>query len=147
MTTSRARVVYSTSMACRLYARSDEMHDISETQNSWQSIARRHLHGARLKLKCLALSMSKEMPGILLEYLSPSAPPMLSSLNKQVQASTSCLETLSLMLAVTMVTMPSLPVMTQKHTCRTQTHAHRTQMHFQLTGTHGQLPAVKSLRC
>jgi len=93
MTTSRARVVYSTSMACRLFARSDEMHDISETQNSWQSIARRHLHGARLKLKCLALSMSKEMPGILLEYLSPSAPPLLSSLNKQVQASTSCLET------------------------------------------------------
>lgn len=85
--------VYCTFMACRLYARSDEMHDNSEPQNSWQSIARRHLHGARLKLKHLALSMSKEMPDILLEYLSPSAPPLLSSLNKQAQASTSCLWT------------------------------------------------------
>ena len=80
-------------MACRLYARSDEICDDSETQNSWQSIARRHLHGARLKLKYLALSMSKEMPGILLEYLGPSAPPLLSSLNKQFQASRCCLET------------------------------------------------------
>ncbi len=80
-------------MAYRLYARSDEMHDNSETQNSWQNIARRHLHGARLKLKHLAVSMSKEMPGTLLDYLSPSAPPLLGSLNKQVQASTTGLET------------------------------------------------------
>ncbi len=93
MTTSHACVVYCTSMACRLYARSNDIHDNNETQNSWQSIARWHLHGARLKLKHLALSMSKEMPDVLLEYLSPSAPPLLSSLNKQVQASTSCLQT------------------------------------------------------
>ncbi len=95
MTISHACDVYCIFMACRLYARSNELnfHDNIETQNSWQSIARRHLHGARLKLKYLALSMSKEMPGILLEYLSPSAPPLLSSLNKQVQASTSYLET------------------------------------------------------
>ncbi len=38
--------------------------------------------------------MSKEMPGILLEYLGPSAPPLLRSLNKkQVLASTTGLET------------------------------------------------------
>ena len=37
--------------------------------------------------------MSKEMPGILLEYLGTSAPPLLNSLNKQIQASTSCHET------------------------------------------------------
>ncbi len=81
-------------MACRLYARSDGVHDINETQNSWQSVARRHLHGARLKLKHLALSMSEEMPGILLDYLGPSAPPLLRSLNKkQVLASTTGLET------------------------------------------------------
>ena len=66
MTTSHACVVYCTSMACRLYARSNDIHDNNETQNSWQSIARWHLHGARLKLKHLALSMSKEMPDVLL---------------------------------------------------------------------------------
>ncbi|KAL0019656.1 hypothetical protein WJX77_010430 [Trebouxia sp. C0004] len=33
------------------------------------------------------------MPGILLEYLGPSAPPLLRSLNKQVQAPSNSLET------------------------------------------------------
>ncbi|KAA6424004.1 MAG: hypothetical protein FRX49_05963 [Trebouxia sp. A1-2] len=85
--------VQSAEAQSRLYARSDELHVNSETQNSWQSIARRHLHGARLKLKHLALSMSKEMPGVLMEYLGSSVPPLPGSLNQQVQASTSCLET------------------------------------------------------
>ena len=60
-------------------------HIPTKPTHSWQSLARRRLQSARLKLKQLALSMPEEMPRDLLDYLNPCLSPSLKTVDKPVQ--------------------------------------------------------------